>query len=333
MENKNFAVLGIILGDHAGSSPELAAMTVLKNEGTYIPVLIGNRERFEISCESALGGNKLTLRELKEKPLKWEKNVAYFCDIPAGSDIHFATITADSGELQYQSIKKTVELEKAGIIDGFLMAPITKEAFHAAGYKYSSEFELFAELYNVAHCASVIKSEDIFRSTVVGHCAFKEIVERLSTEGIVNTGKALLEHMGIFMPKEKCKIAVAALNPHAGENGLFGDEEQTVIQPAIDKLLSLGHQVIGPCPADTVFLKALSHEVGGVVFLYHDQGNIAMKSCSFGSGVLIYTGLPANVVSVGHGPAYDKAGKGTADPNNMLASIDTLYTIVSGILN
>ena len=123
-------------------------------------------------------------------------------------------------------------------------------------------------------------------------------------------------------------MAVAALNPHAGEDGLFGDEESTIIQPAIDQLLNEGIQVIGPCPADTVFLKARSGEVGGVVFLYHDQGNIAMKSVFFGDGVLIYTNTPANIVSVGHGPAYGKAGKGTADPKNMISSMQVLTELV-----
>ena len=134
---------------------------------------------------------------------------------------------------------------------------------------------------------------------MVGHCAFREIVERLTPKGIVGTAHTLLDTMDIFMDCEDCRIAVAALNPHAGEDGLFGDEEATIIQPAIDQLLAEGNHVIGPCPADTVFFKARSGEVGGVVFLYHDQGNIAMKNCFFGDGVLIYTGIPANVVSVG----------------------------------
>ena len=162
----------------------------------------------------------------------------------------------------------------------------------------------------------------------MGHCAFRDIVDRLTTDGIIRTAHNLLHVMGAFLPKEKCRIAVAALNPHAGEDGLFGDEEHTIIQPAIDHLLEEGVQVIGPCPADTVFLKARNGEVGGVVFMYHDQGNIAMKSCFFGDGVLIYTNTPANIVSVGHGPAYGKAGKGTADPKNMIASMRVLASLV-----
>lgn len=321
-------VLGIILGDHAGSSPEMAAKAVLAAKGCYIPVFTGNLERFQISCQHVEGAERLQIRPLEGRPSEGGEDIVYFCDIPAGPDIHFSTVTADSGRLMYDSMVKMIELERAGIVDGFSMAPITKAGFHAAGLPYNSEFELFADLYGVANVSSVVKCENVFRSTVVGHCAFRDIVDRLTTEGIIRTAHNLLHVMGAFLPKEKCRIAVAALNPHAGEDGLFGDEEHTIIQPAIDHLLEEGVQVIGPCPADTVFLKARNGEVGGVVFMYHDQGNIAMKSCFFGDGVLIYTNTPANIVSVGHGPAYGKAGKGTADPKNMIASMRVLASLV-----
>ena len=328
MEKK--VVLGIILGDHAGSSPEVAAKAVLANDGRYIPVLVGNLERFKISCRNVEGIEKLDIRPFEGRPSEGGVNVCYFCDVPAGPDIRFSTVTPDSGRLTFDSMVKTMELEREGVIDGFSMAPITKASLHAAGLEYSSEFEIFKEFYHADSCSSVIKCENIFRSTVVGHCAFREIVDRLSTQGIINAAHNLINVMRIFMPADRVKIAVAALNPHAGENNLFGDEESTIIKPAIDVLLSEGESVIGPSPADTVFLKARSGEVGGVVFLYHDQGNIAMKSCYFGDGVLIYVGTPANIVSVGHGPAYGKAGKGTADPKNMIASMDVLYNLVTG---
>lgn len=321
-------VLGIILGDHAGSSPEMAAKAVLAAKGRYIPVLTGNLARFRLSCRHVEGAEQLEIRPLEGRPAEGGGNIAYFCDIPAGPDIRFAAVTADSGKLMYDSMAKMAALERAGIVDGFSMAPVTKAGFHAAGLPYSSEFEVFADLYGVSSVSSVIKCGEVFRSTVVGHCAFRDIVGRLSTDGIVRTAHNLLRVMGAFLPEEKCRIAVAALNPHAGENGLFGSEEHTVIQPAVDRLLAEGAQVTGPCPADTVFLKARSGEVGGVVFLYHDQGNIAMKSCFFGDGVLIYTNTPACIVSVGHGPAYGKAGKGTADPKNMIASMQVLAGLV-----
>ena len=331
MGEKTLPVLGVILGDHAGSSPELAAMAALADQGSYIPVFTGNLERFRISCRNVKGADSLDIRPLQGRPTEGGKNVVYFSDVPAGPDIRFSTVTADSGRLMYDSMVRMMDLEREGVVDGFAMAPITKAGFYAAGLDFTSEFDVFSRYYGGAHVTSVVTCSDIFRSTVVGHCAFREIVDRLSTEGIVDTAHNLLNTMKVFLPSEKCRIAVAALNPHAGEDGLFGDEEGKIIQPAIDRLLAEGEQVLPhPCPADTVFLKARSGEVSGVVFLYHDQGNIAMKSCYFGDGVLIYTNTPASIVSVGHGPAYGKAGKGTADPKNMISCMDMLKRLVLG---
>lgn len=321
-------VLGIILGDHAGSSPELAAKAILANEGNYTPVLIGNRARFEISRKVVEGAEKLDIQVLSGRPEFAGRHTVFFADVDAGPDIVFGKVTADSGKLMYDSIKKAIELEQKGILDGLSMAPITKQALHEAGYHFSTEFEIFGELYHTQGVRAVIKCGDIFRSTVVGHCAFIDIVKRLTTQGIFATAEGLIDVMKQFMPAEECRIAVAALNPHAGENGLYGHEEETVIRPAIDALVAKGYQAIGPSPADTIFLKALNKQVRGVVFLYHDQGNIAMKSVFFGDGVLIYTNIPARIVSVGHGPAYGKAGRGTADPKNMIASMDVLLQMI-----
>lgn len=326
MEQKK-PVLGIILGDHAGSSPEMAAKTVLANDGRYTPVLIGNSGRFEISRSAVAGAERLEIRPLAGRPEFAGAQTAYFSEVPAGKDIQFSKATPDSGRLIYQSIVRAIDLQKQGVIDGILMAPITKEALAAAGYKTCTEFDIFMEQFGVEKVRAVVCGGGIFRCTVVGHCAFSEIPSRLTTQGIIDTADCLVETMRKFLPPEQCKIAVAALNPHAGEHGLYGDEEQTKIQPAVEALLAKGYDVIGPCPADTVFLKALNGQVGGVVFLYHDQGNIAMKSVFFGDGVLIYTNIPANIVSVGHGPAYGKAGKGTADPKNMIAAVEMLLTL------
>ncbi len=329
----NTPVLGIILGDHAGSSPELAAKTVLANDGRYTPVFIGNRERYNISAKVVQGADKLAIRPLNGRPEFAGPQTVYFADVPAGENIEFSKVTADSGKLMYDSIAKAVELVKEGVIDGINMAPITKQALHEAGYDECTEFDIFAKLFHTGGIRAVIQGGSIFRSTVVGHCAFVDIPAKLTTDGIVNTARGLLRVMRMFSPDQEPMIAVAALNPHAGENGLYGNEEQTKIQPAIDILKAEGNHVIGPSPADTVFLKAMSGQVGGVVFMYHDQGNIAMKSVYFGDGVLIYTNTPVHIVSVGHGPAYGKAGKGTADPTNMIASMETLLKLVNSEQN
>jgi 4-hydroxythreonine-4-phosphate dehydrogenase len=329
MDNLKKIVIGIILGDHSGIGPEITAKMLAKNKNNFIPVLIGSRKIYESLIRKLNFNTKLlNVKEFSEERDRLENRSVYFLDIKSGSDIKLGSISADSGHLVYNSILKGIELQKTGYLDGLIMGPITKQALHMAGLKFSSEFELFASVYGVPKVKSVIKCEDIFRATVVGHCSFIKIVDNLSVEEIVITSNELLNVMHKFVLPEECKIAVAALNPHAGEDGLFGDEEAKIITPAINRLKHNGENVIGPCPADTVFLKARCGEVRGIVYLYHDQGNIAMKSSFFGDGVLIYTNIPGLIVSMSHGSALDIAGKGIADEKNMAACVDTLITMI-----
>jgi len=151
---------------------------------------------------------------------------------------------------------------------------------------------------------------------------FRDIVSRLTPGRIVTAAGqlvAMMRRLGMAQPR----VAVAALNPHGGEGGLFGDEERTIITPAIEALAERGIVVRGPVPADTVFVRAMRGEFDGVIFLYHDQGNIAMKAVAFGEGVVIYAGLPYVVVTPGHGSALDIAAKGIANPGNMIEAIKT----------
>lgn len=330
MNQQKEPVLGIILGDHAGSAPELVAKVILDKKDPYIPVLVGNKARFQISRKAVEGAEKIKIIDWAgdKRPETCEPMTVYFYNVNAGPDIEFSKVTADSGKLQYDSIKASIDLEKAGLIDGMCMAPITKAGLQVAGYQFSSEFEVFGYLYDTGKDASsVLKCGEYFRSTVVGHCPFREIAGRITREQIVATAHRLLENMRYFCTPEECRIAISALNPHAGENGLFGDEEITIITPAIEDLRAEGYDVQGPWPADTALNKVLSGLAKGIVYLYHDQGNIAMKSSTFGEIVLIYVDIPGLIVSVGHGPAYGKAGRGTANPNNMIKSMKVLYEI------
>ena len=325
---KRIPVLGVILGDPAGSSYELVAKVLLAKKEAYTAVLFGSRELFERSCKVVEGAEAIRLIDWKgesrpdyvEDPL-----AAYIYDIPAEGEIPYSTVTAASGRLQFAEIDESIKKEKAGLIDGILMSPITKAAFHEAGYEYLTEFELFADLYGVESVGSVIRTDTYFRSTVVGHCAFKDIYAKITTPALEKVLHRLIDTMEYFMDKSEMKIAVAALNPHAGENGLFGDEETTILKPAIDAVCAEGYDIIGPWPCDTAIVRLKKGQANGIVFLYHDQGNIAQKASDFGNLRLIYVGFPGIILPVSHGPAYGKAGKGTADPGNMIASMETLY--------
>lgn len=329
MENKKVPVLAIILGDHAGSSPEMAAKVLLAKKDDYIPVLVGNKARFEISRAAVTGADKLHLIDWDgtERPDGSDNALdVWFYDVPAGDDIVFSKITPDSGKVQYESIRAAIELDKAGMIDGMLMAPITKAAFHAAGYTFNTEFELFGQLYGMdGPAASVVYSGEYFRSTVVGHVRFREIADLITKQSVINTAHRLLGSMEYFMDAKDRHIAIAALNPHAGEGGVFGDEEMTILAPAIEQLRAEGYQVEGPWPCDTAINRVKDGQVNGIIYLYHDQGNIAQKAAEFGGLMLIYVNIPGIIVSVGHGPAYGKAGKGTASADNMIESMGILY--------
>lgn len=323
-------VLGIILGDHAGIGPEIVAKSLADGRFDYTPVVVGNRTLFEEALARYAPGVATEAYEphadARRAEFAGERRV-YVLDVPADWGVAPGETSVASGRLIYDSMMAAIGLARRSLVDGLVMAPLTKQSLHLAGLKYESEFELFADAFGTTNVKAVVKADQIFRCTVVGHVAFAKIVDRLTTGGIVLTGEQLLAVMERFGQRER-GIAVAALNPHAGEGGLFGDEEARVIEPAIAALKRSGAKVIGPWPADTVFLKARRGEVGGVVFLYHDQGNIAMKSGYFGESVLIYTNVPHPIVSVGHGSALDIAGRGVADPGNMIVCIRTLLDLV-----
>ncbi len=334
---KKTPVLAITLGDQAGSSPELAVKVVLNKTEDYIPVLIGNKKQFVTILPVVEGSDKLNIVDWdgKTRPEKRDDaSYAYFynIDVEEGGIIP-KTITAASGKLIFNMLKTGVEMQNDKIIDGFLMAPITKAALHEAGYDFTSEFEVYDYLYNTEGCASVIRCDEYFRSTVVGHCAFREIADKITIDSVKNTCYRLARIMKYFRKDgERCRIGIAALNPHAGENGLFGTEEITILTPAIEQLCAEGYDVEGPWPADTALNKVHAGDSEGIIYLFHDQGNIAQKACEFGGLVLVYVNIPGNIVSVGHGPAYDIAGTGKANADNMSLSMNSLFKIVSAKL-
>jgi 4-hydroxythreonine-4-phosphate dehydrogenase len=327
--DKGYPVIGILLGDHAGIGPEITLKALMLQKKDYVPVLIGNKAIAQETIKIVKDSEDLKFEYIeKGSAICKEPGHIYFLNIPAGMDIKPGKITADSGQLTYDSMTAAVSWERQGFLDGIVLGPITKQAFHKAGLPYQSEHQVFDYLYGIEGVKNIVKGPGFYRASVVGHCAFSEILSRLTIDAVVSTAQELLGVMHMALQPEECTLAVAALNPHAGEDGLFGDEEARILKPAIDILNSQGEKVTGPFPADTVILKVRSKEVKGIVYLYHDQGNIAMKSSMFGEGVPVFTNLPAKIASPGHGSALDIAGKGIADPANMITTIDTVLEML-----
>ena len=215
-----------------------------------------------------------------------------------------------------------------GYLDGLVIAPLNKKSMYIAGSKYADESEMMQDVMNVPLVKIVTKWNKIYRIQVIDHVRFKDILNDLKTEKIVQAIERLGRTIEFFNPSTP-RIGVAALNPHAGEDGKLGDEEAFIIAPAIEESRKFGFSVSGPYPADTIFKRALENQLDGVTYLYHDQGHIAMKAVAFGEGVLIYSGLPFPVTGPGHGTAYGRAGKGYADHKNFSEATKTCIEMIS----
>jgi len=229
--------------------------------------------------------------------------------------------TVEGGKAMVKYIITAVEMIQRRELSAMVTCPINKALMHTAGYSYEGHTQLIAHLTNASDYVMMLAGQTLRVALVTIHCAFKNIPAALNTETIYKTititNQALHKDFGLNKPR----LAVAALNPHAGEQGLFGSEEDQIIQPAINRARRDGCLVSDPLPADTVFFKAASTDFDAVIAMYHDQGLIPLKLLHFSDAVNVTLGLPIVRTSVDHGTAYDIAGTGQADPSSLVAAI------------
>jgi 4-hydroxythreonine-4-phosphate dehydrogenase len=223
---------------------------------------------------------------------------------------------------------KAVELAGSGEVSAMVTGPISKELMNQAGYEFQGHTELIAYLTKTEDYVMMLAGDKLRVALVTVHCPLREVSERIN-KGLIGktiavTCCALKNDFGISNPQ----VAVAALNPHAGESGLFGSEDMEIIQPAVVEARKSGYFVEGPLPADTVFYHAVKGRFDAVVSMYHDQGLIPLKLLHFSDAVNITLGLPIVRTSVDHGTAYDIAGKGTADPSSLIGAIKMAARII-----
>lgn len=329
---KDKPILGITMGDPAGIGPEVIAKALAGRRLRRLcrPIVIGSLPVME-----------QTIRDL-QLPLKavpveghedrtWKPNEVALCD-PLDQPLgRFAMgVAAEStGAASVAFIKKGVELAEAGCIGGIVTAPINKEAINMAGHQYPGHTELLADLTRSHEVGMMIVGGPLKIMFVTTHVAIKDLSSVLTPERIAKAIRlanvGLTKYFGIKKPK----IGLAALNPHAGEHGLFGNEEQTSILPAAKQARAAGIQVSDPLPADTLFGKAARGGYDGVVAMYHDQGLIPLKLVAFGTCVNVTIGLPIIRTSVDHGTAYDIAGKGLADAGSLLEAVKLAASLAS----
>jgi len=327
---KRTPVVGVLLGDHAGIGPEITVKVLQRGfSGEYIPLVIGWKKALVGAVEQfAPELLPLVTDADPQNPVLEDATRIYVVNLEPIEAFPIGKPSRASGQLMIDAIVKACDFRKRGIIDGVFLGPLTKESLQMANKDFSTEFAIFDRELGVKGSDCAVKAGNIIRSTVVGHFAFREIVERLNTEIVYENGIALYKLMKMFGLDQR-GMAVAALNPHAGEDGLFGDEEARILAPAVERLQKdCDTTVIGPVPADTVYRRAQLGQIGGIVYLYHDQGNIAMKAANFSDAVVIFFNLPCLVCSPGHGSALARAGKGTADVG---ASFNTMTTLLEMI--
>jgi 4-hydroxythreonine-4-phosphate dehydrogenase len=222
-----------------------------------------------------------------------------------------------AGRLAARAIERAVWLARAGEVDAVVTAPVHKGALHRAGYRYPGVTEFLGALTGGTETVMMLVTGALRVALVTTHLPLREALSQITADRVVRVGEtvltALRDRFGIPAPR----LALCALNPHAGEGGLFGDEDQQILLPAARRLGALG-----PFPADTVFVRALRGEFDAVLAPYHDVGMTAVKVAGFGTGVNVTLGLPFVRTSPDHGTALDIAGTGKADPGSMRAAID-----------
>lgn len=299
---KSLPTIAITVGDPNGIGPEVIRKALSKKEIQEIchPVVIGPFSLFE----QLAGKGQLLSPELNEE-IKLR---------PGG-------VSKSGGRIAGKALEMALKLVLTGEARAVVTAPISKEALNSAGYAYPGHTEFFAEKTKVEDVLMILMGCGFRVGLVTTHCALAEVVQLLTSERILRKLQIANQDLRTRFKITNPRIAVAALNPHAGENGMFGHEELEIITPAIEAARKQGVDVNGPFPADTLFARVDKQKFDLYLAMYHDQGLIPLKMKAFGKGVNYTAGLPFVRTSPDHGTAFDIAGKGVADSSSMEEAI------------
>ena len=327
--------LAITMGDPAGIGPEIAVKALLNPAVSSIcrPVIIGDACVIsDIIHRLSLAATVHVIDHISSAKFISGVIDVYDLGIMNGRDIPFGTIDGICGEASFQAVKTAIELAMAGEVDGTVTGPINKKSINEAGHHFAGHTEIYAHYTNTKKYAMLLVEDHINVIHVSTHVSLRQACDLVKQDRIVQVIELLADGLR-RLGKINMKIGVAGLNPHAGDNGLFGTEEAEEIVPAIETARAMGYDVEGPVPPDTMFAKAATGAYGGVVAMYHDQGHIPFKLAGFRwnaekqqmesvKGVNITLGLPIIRTSVDHGTAFEIAGRGIASPDAMVLAIE-----------
>ena len=335
-------IVGITMGDIAGIGSEIIAKALSLKDLYDIcrPLVIGDAEVMRTAL--AIAKVKLEVKPIhRVSEAIFNHGTIDVLDLENVKErIEFGQVNTASGRASAEYIEKAVSLVLRKEIDAIVTAPINKEAINKAGYNYPGHTEFLAHLTDSKNYTMLLTSGSLRVVHVTTHVSLKEACDLITRERVLEKIK-LAHHVMQKLGFEKPRIAVASLNPHSGEGGLFGREEIEEIAPAVNAAKELGFDITGPLPSDTVFVRARGGAFDIVVAMYHDQGHIPIKLTGFEwnqkenrwsavGGVNTTIGLPIIRTSVDHGVAYGKAGKGTANPESMVEAIKMAVDLVRG---
>ena len=326
--------LAITMGDSAGIGPEIIVKAAARlrsriEAGQLALLVIGSNAALEQS--RARFAAEIAIPEVAEANAEWPALCALQAG-PEGQPIRPGELSADAGRFAFQAVERGVRLAQSGRVGGIVTAPLNKEALNKAGYHYPGHTEMLAELTGVKGSCMMLAHGNMRVSHLTTHIALEDVPKRVTAERLRRvielTHDALLR-----LGESRARIAVAALNPRAGEGGLFVRHDIDVATPVIAEAVAAGRDVVGPVPGDTVFVKLRAGQYDAVIANYHDQGHIPVKLLGFEvdpatgkwndlSGVNITLGLPIIRTSVDHGTAFDIAGKGIANEQSLVEAIE-----------
>jgi 4-phospho-D-threonate 3-dehydrogenase / 4-phospho-D-erythronate 3-dehydrogenase len=329
-------ILAITMGDPASIGPEIAVKALLQEETYHIckPLLVGDAAVFQhIIDKLQLNAKVNAVSNVADAKFELGTIDVYDLGITDITKLEFGKINAMCGEASYQAVKKAIELAMAKEVDGTVTGPINKKSINEAGHHFAGHTEIYAHYTGTKKYAMLLVEDNINVIHVSTHVSLRQACDLVKKERIVQVIELIVDGLK-RLGKTNLKIGVAGLNPHAGDSGLFGTEDDEEILPAVLEARNLGYDVEGPVPPDTMFAKAAMGAYGGVVAMYHDQGHIPFKLAGFKwnaekqqmdsvKGVNITLGLPIVRTSVDHGTAFEIAGKGIASADAMVLAIES----------
>ena len=322
-------IIAVTMGDPAGIGPVIIIKSLTEGELSGAPVVVvGCARTLQRVLEKGITG-QADIRTIDTvSGARFAAGVINVLDEPLADPdaLKPGIVQAEAGDLAYRCVKRATELAMAGEVKAIATAPLNKEALHLAGHLYPGHTELLAHLTDSKDYAMVLYTDKLKVIHITTHIALRKFLDTLNQDRVktmIGIADRFLKRVGFQHPR----IAVAGVNPHAGENGLFGDEEIKIVGPAIDAMKAQGLNVTGPCPPDTVFMQCHEGMYDMVVAMYHDQGHIPLKLLGFYDGVNITAGLPFIRTSADHGTAFDIAWTGKAKSESMTVSIQLAMQI------